>query len=231
MSEAILLEISCILGEPISYIQESDKYVINNIFPLQQRAKQISSSSSETELQLHTENAFHKYPPDYVILGCLRQDSQCQAITYLSFIDDIVTNLTSNQILYLQKENYNFLSDYTENAKGAKVDIQMHAPILTGDKSHFYFKFDPDFMQANNDNSQRLLDSVVDEAWRVAIPIKLEARDILIIDNNITAHARSKFQALYDGNDRWIQRLFVKKDRKNLIEASHFNARIIKELK
>jgi len=42
--------------------------------------------------------------------------------------------------------------------------------------------------------------------------IILEAGDILVIDNNKTIHGRKPFQARYDGTDRWVQRLLVRKE-------------------
>ena len=39
--------------------------------------------------------------------------------------------------------------------------------------------------------------------------VKLQAGDLLIIDNRKTAHARSQFTARFDGSDRWIQRAFA----------------------
>jgi L-asparagine oxygenase len=35
---------------------------------------------------------------------------------------------------------------------------------------------------------------------------------LLVLDNNITVHGRTAFQAKYDGSDRWIQRVVVRKE-------------------
>jgi L-asparagine oxygenase len=40
----------------------------------------------------------------------------------------------------------------------------------------------------------------------------LEAGDLLIIDNNKTIHGRKPFQPRYDGTDRWVQRMLVRKE-------------------
>jgi alpha-ketoglutarate-dependent taurine dioxygenase len=40
----------------------------------------------------------------------------------------------------------------------------------------------------------------------------LKTGDLLVLDNNITVHGRTAFQAKYDGTDRWVQRVVVSKE-------------------
>jgi L-asparagine oxygenase len=40
----------------------------------------------------------------------------------------------------------------------------------------------------------------------------LETGDLLIIDNNKTIHGRKPFQPRYDGTDRWVQRMLIRKE-------------------
>jgi L-asparagine oxygenase len=42
--------------------------------------------------------------------------------------------------------------------------------------------------------------------------ITLQTGDLLVIDNNKTIHGRKQFQARYDGTDRWVQRVLVRKE-------------------
>jgi L-asparagine oxygenase len=42
--------------------------------------------------------------------------------------------------------------------------------------------------------------------------IVLEAGDLLVIDNHLAVYGRSRFQARFDGTDRWLQRAFVVSD-------------------
>ena len=72
-SERLLLQATALLGEPIGYLQESDGCIVNNFFPLQTQSRAANSDSFDTELDLHTENAFHAVVPDYLVLLCLRQ--------------------------------------------------------------------------------------------------------------------------------------------------------------
>ncbi len=42
--------------------------------------------------------------------------------------------------------------------------------------------------------------------------VKLRPGELLIIDNRRAIHARSGFKAYYDGEDRWLQRIYVVRD-------------------
>jgi L-asparagine oxygenase len=42
--------------------------------------------------------------------------------------------------------------------------------------------------------------------------IVLKTGDLLVIDNRNTIHGRKPFQARYDGADRWVQRILVRKE-------------------
>lgn len=227
ISENSLISIASLLGDCISYIQESKGQIINNFFPIKQLESSFTSDSSDSELELHTENAFHLYSPDYLILLCLRQDSQKQAITYVSSINQIKKHLTEIQINYFFKTKSNFLSDYSETTKNCRVDLNKNMNIIYGSMENMLFRFDPDFMYSNDNVAMQKLEELKLIAWKCAIPIYLEQGDILIIDNKRTSHARSKFIAKYDGSDRWIQRVFIVKDREKIISENNKNERLL----
>lgn len=63
-------------GFPIGYAQEQNGKLIQNIFPLKTTETLQISTSSKTELGLHTEAAFHPYKPSAVLLLCLRGDQR-----------------------------------------------------------------------------------------------------------------------------------------------------------
>ncbi len=208
-SEKCLLQATALLGQAIGYPQESDGAIINNFFPHQAQSKAASSDSYDTELDLHTENAFHAVQPDYLLLLCLRQDPLGEAITYVTSIDSMLEFLSRDDIAYFLSEKYNFLSDYSATHKNCRIDIGKHQTVLYGDPDSPLFRFDPQFMVAPTEQAQAKLQHLNNIAWEVKQPVKLSTGDLLIIDNRKTAHARSPFTALLDGSDRWIQRTFA----------------------
>lgn len=208
-SERLLLQATALLGEPIGYVQESGGAIVNNFFPQQMQSRAATSDSFDTELDLHTENAFHAIQPDYLLLLCLRQDPAAEAITYIASVDRILERLSYEQQAFLLNEPYNFFSDYGASEKNQRIDINKHQTVLYGDPDAPFFRFDPHFMVAYSERAQRALDTLRGVAWEVVEPVRLSRGDLLIIDNRRTAHARSPFTAHFDGNDRWMQRTFA----------------------
>ncbi|MBC8649033.1 iron hydroxylase [Pseudomonas sp. MTM4] len=208
-SEKLLLQATALLGDPIGYVQESGGCIVNNLFPQPTQSRAASSDSFDTELDLHTENAFHAIQPDYLLLLCLRQDPTAQAITYIASVDRILEHLSYEQQAFFLNEPYNFFSDYGPTEKNQRIDINKHQTVLYGDPDAPFFRFDPQFMVAYSDRAQHSLDALRRIAWDVVEPVRLARSDLLIIDNRRTAHARSPFPARFDGSDRWMQRTFA----------------------
>ncbi len=208
-SERLLLQATALLGEPIGYVQESGGSIVNNFFAQQAQSRAATSDSFDTELDLHTENAFHAILPDYLVLLCLRQDPAAEAITYVASVEPILERLSHEEQAFLLNEPYNFLSDYGPREKNQRIDIGRHQSVLYGDPDAPFFRFDPQFMLAPSEHARSLLEKLRRIAWEVAEPIRLARGDLLIIDNRRTAHARSRFDARFDGSDRWMQRAFA----------------------
>ncbi|MCQ4306887.1 TauD/TfdA family dioxygenase [Pseudomonas stutzeri] len=208
-SEKLLLQATALLGDPIGYVQESGGCIVNNLFPQPTQSRAASSDSFDTELDLHTENAFHAIQPDYLLLLCLRQDPEAQAITYIASVDRILEHLSYEQQAFFLNEPYNFFSDYGPTEKNQRIDINKHQTVLYGDPDAPFFRFDPQFMVAYSDRAQHSLDALRRIAWNIVEPVRLARGDLLIIDNRRTAHARSPFPARFDGSDRWMQRTFA----------------------
>ena len=208
-SERLLLQATALLGEPIGYGQEPGGCLVNNFFPQQTQSRAATSDSFDTELDLHTENAFHSVQPDYLLLLCLRQDPAAEAITYIASVDRILERLNHEQQAFFLNEPYNFLSDYGSTEKNQRIDINRHQTVLYGDPDAPFFRFDPQFMVAYSDRAQSAMDKLRGIAWEVVEPVRLSRGDLLIIDNRRTAHARSPFTARFDGSDRWMQRTFA----------------------
>lgn len=217
-SEMLLLQATALLGDPIGYVQESGGNLINNFFPQREQAKKMSSDSFDTELDLHTENAFHAVQPDFLVLLCLRQDPDAQAVTFVASIDVILEQLPSSEVHYFFHEPYNFLSDYCVREKNCRIDINKRQTVLYGDIGSPFFRFDPYFMVPGSHQAQAKLAGLRELAWKCAEPVRLKRGDLMIIDNRKTAHARSAFEARFDGTDRWIQRTFATCNRRHLTE-------------
>jgi clavaminate synthase/L-asparagine oxygenase len=57
--------------------------------------------------------------------------------------------------------------------------------------------------------------------------VRLGPGDLLVIDNARCAHARSPFQARFDGLDRWLHRVYVRRDIRGLVRGGGRSFRVL----
>lgn len=205
-----LIEYSIGLGYCVSYIQEQQGMLVQNIVPVHKTEYEQISTSSKVQLALHTETAFHPYKPDYVMLLCLRGDPT--AVTTYADIEDIISYLDDETIGYLQKDWYITGIDKSFRADGESYkDFKL--PILTRVEDGYNMIYDEDLMKPINIFAASALEKFSSAVSMCVKEIVLETGDLLIIDNNKTIHGRKPFQPKYDGTDRWVQRMLIKKQK------------------
>jgi len=204
-----LIEHSFGLGYAISYRQEQQGRLVQNIVPVHKTEFQQISTSSKVELALHTETAFHPYKPDYVLLLCLRGDPN--AVTTYADLNDIISELDKKTIDDLQKTWYLTGVDDSFRTLGEPYR-EFQLSVLTKNKDGYSMSYDEALMRGMNQRAETALKNLSTAIKKCTREIVLETGDLLVIDNNTTIHGRKPFQPKYDGTDRWVQRLLVKKD-------------------
>jgi alpha-ketoglutarate-dependent taurine dioxygenase len=184
--------------------------LIQNILPVHKTENDQISTSSKVTLALHTETSFHPYKPDYVMLLCLRGDPT--AVTTYANIDDIIEYLDNETISYLQDPVY--LTGIDKSFRESDKEYrQVKLPILKKvGRNEYNFNYDEDLMYPTNILASMAIDKLAEAVCKCVKEIVLEAGDLLIIDNNKTIHGRKPFQPRYDGTDRWVQRMLVRKE-------------------
>ena len=204
-----LIEYSIGLGYAVSYIQEQEGRLVQNILPVYKTEYEQISTSSKVQLALHTEAAFHPYKPDYVMLLCLRGDPT--AVTTYANVKDIISYLNEETIEYLQNEWYLTGVDKSFRTNGEPYS-QFKLPVLTKAEDGYNMIYDEDLMEPMNLFAASALEKFSEAVSKSVKEIVLETGDLLIIDNNKTIHGRKPFQPRYDGTDRWVQRMLVRKE-------------------
>tara|TARA_R110002072_G_scaffold260722_15_gene419353 strand:- start:1895 stop:2875 length:981 start_codon:yes stop_codon:yes gene_type:complete len=217
-SEALLISFSHLFGTPYGYASQRNGKILQNLFPKKEhRQKQLGTGS--TFLNWHTEDAFHRYRCDHIFLICLRGDSDAYTLVSKFNVFKIPPDILSE----LTRPNYIISSD---EAHG-KSFLQK-APILFINEDKISFRYDPMYTKCLTNQSLKAfeyLQSVVDEnSYKIA----LKEGEVLIIDNNVSIHARSDFFPKFNGKDRWLQRIvtlnstiaseIVKKSNPNIID-------------
>jgi alpha-ketoglutarate-dependent taurine dioxygenase len=206
VADNMLLLIASTIGSPVSYKQEQDGRLIQNIVPVFKTESQQISTSSKVTLQLHTETAFHPYRPDFVLLMCLRGDKT--AFTTYADISDIVECLSPAAVEELKKPQFITKVDDSFRMHG-EPDVELTKAILSEDEDGFQICFDEFFMRGKTQEANDALDELIIAIAKCTQKVALEAGDVMVIDNRRTVHGRLPFSPRYDGYDRWVKRLMV----------------------
>ena len=230
--EFLLIMLGALLGEPFAFATQQDGHIIHDVLPIKEHENEQLGSGCKQTLEWHTEDAFHPYRADYVVLMCLR-NSQRVATTFAS-IDRVCLSSAHIDILFeerfvirpdnshLMKNNsaLKALTPSKDNVFSAFSRIeQMHErpekiAILFADRQAPYLRIDPYFMDppAGDNMAQEALDHLIRALDDTLIDVVLQPGDFLFLDNYRAVHGRRPFCANYDGEDRWLKRINVTTD-------------------
>jgi L-asparagine oxygenase len=197
------------IGEMISYEAECNGNLFQDVIPMKQMEMVQTSVGSNTELEIHTEQAFSKLRPDLLSLSCLRGDKN--AFTYILPVNNIIKNLNKEDIQLLYQPLWTTSVDLSFKLNGFEFiegDIRGPFSILYGDQANPFLVFDQDLMKGKTEKSIQIIDKIVDIYYHHRIGHNLQPGEIIIIDNNRAVHGRSPFLPKYNGEDRFLIRCF-----------------------
>ena len=204
-----LIEFAVTLGYPVGYAPEQDGRMIQNIVPVHKTEHGQISTSSKSELALHTETAFHPYKPDYVLLLCVRSDPSAET-TYAN-LDDILAKLDKDTIRTLMNPWYLTGIDESFRTHG-EPDMQVSLTVLGVSDSRWELTYDATVMTGINNAARNALVELGKAVDASVQAIALKTAQLLVMDNKTTVHGRRPFQPKYDGRDRWLKRALVVKN-------------------
>jgi hypothetical protein len=230
LSEFWLTAFGSALGDVASYAQEKDGELIHQVCPVEQNATLLSSESSSILLDFHTETAFHPFMPDYVLLLCLRPDHDHAAKTTIASTRMAVPLVPIKYRSVLFEDLFRTGIDYSfGSVSGTKANGPV-MPVLYGSPYDPFMRFDLDLMVGITPEAEVALEHLKLAIREVACFVTLEPGDLFVIDNRRAVHARSEFIPRYDGQDRWLQRVYVMQSLATSEESRHNNERIIEVL-
>jgi L-asparagine oxygenase len=208
-SEATLLGVAQMLGEPVGYAQEHGGDIVQDLFPLASSVGRQLSTSSGVELAFHTETAFHPHRPHFLLLLCLRGDAN--AATTLCSVDAIVRELDEQTRAVLQQPRFRCGVDESFGGGSAWV-APAHAVVSLTTNGTYTLLFDGELTFGIDREADAAIAHVNEAIARARTSVTLAAGDLLVVDNHRAVHGRSPFTARFDGTDRWLQRTFVVDD-------------------
>ena len=223
--QAILINV---IGEMIAYEAEGYGRLFQDVVPMKNMEKVQTSVGSNTELEIHTEQAFSKLRPDILSLACLTGDKN--ALTYILPVQKIIHHFNENEIKMLYEPLWKTGVDLSFKLNGYEFidgDIRGPLSILNVKDSETFLIFDQDLMQGITQDSQEMIQKIVDLYYQQRIAHNLKHGEIIFIDNNRAVHGRSPFSPKYDGNDRFLIRCFATYDYEKSSYSRVNNERMI----
>ncbi|HIK55675.1 MAG TPA: TauD/TfdA family dioxygenase [Synechococcales cyanobacterium M55_K2018_004] len=212
VSERCLAMVGSRLGHLVSYLQEKNGDLFQNLAPVRENETVQVSSSSKVRLQFHRETVFHPYPPDFLLLFCLRPDHDRVAETTYASIARALPLLSEEHQNLLFQPLYRTGIDYSFGSPQSGKLSDRVLPVLYGRRNDPFLNYDEDLMEATTPEATAALNALQEAIAQVYRGVKLDTGDLLCIDNRRTVHGRSSFVPRYDGRDRWLQRSFVVRD-------------------
>lgn len=226
-SEYYLATVGMALGEMVGYAQEKNGAFWQSLNPTKANQSKQTSESSASLLEFHTEVMFHPHMPDYVLLYGLRQDPEQRAKTIVSSVRRFhrLLPLRTRDTLFrpLFKTGVDPSFGNVEGLVGTGPEVS----VFYGDPEDPFFRFDLDLMIGLTPEARAALRDLRDWVNRTKVEVTITPGSLLIIDNRRTVHARSEFQAHYDGRDRWLERVSVVKDLRASLSDRAKGSRII----
>ena len=206
------------ISDQIAYEAEGNGNLFQDIIPLKTMETEQTSLGSNTELEIHTEQAFSKLRPDILSLACLRGD--LNAYTHIFPIQSILKNITKQEYELLQKPLW-----YTEvdlsfklstNTEFIDGNLRGPIPIISNqpNQPNQTLVFDQDLMSSPYPDAKVMIKKIINLYYQHKIRHNLKPGEIILIDNNRALHGRSAFFPRYDGKDRFLIRCFSTFDLK-----------------
>lgn len=206
--EAWLALIGMALGLPTGYQELRAGTVYHDVYP-SPNAHYLSSETSETLLEFHTEMAYHRKQPQFVMLSCSRADHERKAATLVASVRKALPLISDAA----RAELY-------DNAMPCNVDIAFRGGddagpraslhVLHGDPADPMLAYDRELLDPQTPAATSALQELSDALDQVTEPVRLEPGDLVVIDNYRTTHARTPFSPRWDGEDRWLHRMYIR---------------------
>lgn len=204
ISEALLAMIGSLLGHTISYQQIDDGALFHDIVPKSRLENDQSYASSKTELVFHTEQHFHPYTPDYLLLHCLRGDDS--AMTSYVSVRRLLGALAQESVEVLRRPLFRSGIDHVFGNNRVEKGNGPVYPVFSGNTDNPAIRYDEELMVPMTEQARIAMRSLSEVMKQKACYVCLRAGDLLVLDNRHCVHGRTAFTPRYDGTDRWLQR-------------------------
>lgn len=219
VAENVLLGLSQLLGEPVGFTTEKKGRLIHDVVPVASGAYTQTNQSSHVFLNFHNDivhdevGRYDTANPDFLVLNCLRQDRDAQAVTYYADARDVCRVLSPDVLAVLREPLYrlNAPGSYVRDVAGGAAVLSHPVPIVSGPAHAPEISLSANGVQGVTPRADGALPELQLACRTVAHKVRLEPGAALLINNRKGLHARSGFAAHHDGEDRWLQRTYLRR--------------------
>lgn len=216
VSETNLVGAAEIMGRVFSFANEKKGAFIHPVAPVKARIDAHSNEGSQKDFRLHTEVAHLDSRPDLLQLISLRSNQKGESdggATTLATLSDALPFLSSNTIKLLRVPIYEVEQPESFRQPGSEKYI-IRTAVISGPKHAPQVRLNFNTMKANT-NEGKLALAELEEVMTSPEVLKkfyLKPGEMLIINNLTSVHGRTPFKPLFNGTDRWLQRVYVRRD-------------------
>ncbi|MGW5053457.1 TauD/TfdA family dioxygenase [Actinokineospora sp. NPDC004072] len=219
VAEGVLLGLSQLLGEPVGFTTEKAGRLVHDVVPVHAGAVTQTNQSSGVFLNFHNDivhdevGRYDVSNPDFLVLHCLRQDRAKEAITYYADARDIARALAPEVLATLRSPLFrlNAPGSYIREFAGGAEVLSDPVPVISGPDATPEIAVSANGVRGLTRAAAEALEALQLACREVAHQVALEPGTALLINNRKGLHARSRFQARHDGQDRWLQRTYLRR--------------------
>ena len=159
VSEAVLSSVGMALGDPMAYTQQHDGQLFHNTMPIQRDEQEQSFSGSKVFLEFHTEITFHPFIPHFILLYCIRQDHNAEAMTVCANVQHILHEMPIKYRPILFQERFITGIDYSWGYRKKDKSVGKKCAILYGQAYDPFINYDIDLMTALDSEAEEALNA------------------------------------------------------------------------
>ena len=226
--ELMILLGSSLLGEPFGWGTQQDGFLVHDILPIPGREKEQLGSGCEELLEWHTEDAFHPFCGDYLVLMCMRNPLGIP--TTFASLENVVLSDEERTLLFeplypivpdeshlVKFQSNGHAADESQGKAYEEMERMssetVRIPVLSGAPESPYVRIDRFTMEDPEDErALAALEGLAQQIEANIVDLVLRPGEICFIDNYKGVHGRKPFKARYDGQDRWLKRVNVARD-------------------
>lgn len=204
------LAVSSHLGDVIGFADEKCGRLVQDVVPVA-GAEHQQENSGTAFLELHTEDGFHPYKPDFLSLLCLRGDRERRSYTLVGAIAPILPRLSRTCVEALRQPLFRIRYSSSFASSGSAGWSAPVAP-LSGPAGDPELVADFYAMEPMTRGARWALEELATVLPSRLAGTVLTPGTLLVVDNRAAVHGRTAFTARYDGTDRWLRRCFAVAD-------------------